>query len=283
MNLTDRQKSEKSHNADGVKTMGQLDREHRQVMDAQPTVARCSWCPWTFDGSAAEAREASAYHRSSEHPDKVNGRSPRQLLDAMDVAEGSEAANGNGASGGPRCKVTGCTAPPKATRGRYALLCETHIETVKAANQPSRAPIGEQAATQPDPGGRMTAWSKEEIIAAIQKWAREHGRPPTANEWTKRIIGYPSASTVAKHFGSWAEGIEAAGFPRPVRGGQTSSGQQPPVVWAVKVPGTGLKYRTTDEAYIAADEIEADGDRVADGLRHDGDDAKAEQIGRAHV
>lgn len=193
------------------------------------------------------------------------------------------AAADTGATGGASCKITGCEEMPKATRGRYAYLCSTHIESVKAARQPSRSSIGEQAADEPD-GGRMAAWSKEEIIAAIQRWNAEYGSPPTANEWAKRTVGFPSASTVAKHFGSWASGIEAAGFPRPVRGGHTSNGQQPPVVWRVKVDGTGLKYRTADEAYVAADEIEADGERVADGLRHDGDEVKAEKaVDAAHA
>jgi hypothetical protein len=65
--------SEKSHSLDGTKTMGQINRELQEVHDAQPATARCAWCPWTFEGTAAEARDAFAFHKSSAHPDKVNG------------------------------------------------------------------------------------------------------------------------------------------------------------------------------------------------------------------
>jgi len=62
-------------------------------------------------------------------------------------------------------------------------------------------------------------WTAEKIIHAIQVWAAEHGRPPSAREWVRSIDGrFPSASCVYQHgapFRSWADAIEAAGFPRP--------------------------------------------------------------------
>lgn len=75
-------------------------------------------------------------------------------------------------------------------------------------------------------------WTRERIIAAIQEWEKEHGRPPLATEWavnkTLRGERYPPLSAVYTYkgqkpnknnpFGSWAEAIEAAGFPRPKMG-----------------------------------------------------------------
>lgn len=174
------------------------------------------------------------------------------------------------------CKTAACNGTAESSRGRWARLCPACIEQRKEGRKPSLEPAAVQAAEQPV-GGRMTPWSKEEILATIQRWNVEYGAPPTSNEWTKSIIGYPTCSTVIKWFGSWAEAIEQAGFPRPVRGGQASKGQQPPVVWRVKVPGTGLVYRTPEEAYVAAAEIDEDGERVADGFRHDGNEARAEE------
>jgi hypothetical protein len=145
-------------------------------------------------------------------------------------------------------------------------------------------------------------WTKERIIAALQAWAVEHGRVPTSTDWARVAPDHPTAQTVSKVFGSWAEGVEQAGFERPTRGRRVSRGaaeiaaarpehadepeaeaepepvrQTPPIVWQVKVPDTGLRYRSPAEAYVAADEIEADGERVATNARRSGDDAKAEQ------
>lgn len=67
-------------------------------------------------------------------------------------------------------------------------------------------------------------WTRDTIIAAIQRFARENGRPPLAADWNHagRGAGYPPTSGIYRSrwhpnaiFASWAEAIEAAGFPRP--------------------------------------------------------------------
>jgi hypothetical protein len=67
-------------------------------------------------------------------------------------------------------------------------------------------------------------WTRETVIAAIQRFALEHGRPPISTDWLKsRAAGRdewaPPASVVfgptRQPFRSWADAIEAAGFPRP--------------------------------------------------------------------
>lgn len=137
-------------------------------------------------------------------------------------------------------------------------------------------------------GSPKRTWTRETIIEAIQRWAHEHGAPPASTDWFKRVDDYPSTSMVKRLFdGSWADAVEAAGFPRPHRGGRkprTDGRQNPavvdrqevPVVWKVKVNGTGLRYRTVDEALVAADEIEHDGERVAHEARVDGHEGKAD-------
>jgi hypothetical protein len=124
--------------------------------------------------------------------------------------------------------------------------------------------------------GRAASWTADEVLDAIRRWAVDHGQPPTSDDWTPRVDGYPSAATAARRFGSWAEAVERAGFDRPARGGHTRQPVEPPVR-RVRVRGTGLTYRTPEEAYVAADEIEADGERVADQARFDGNETKAEQ------
>lgn len=67
-------------------------------------------------------------------------------------------------------------------------------------------------------------WTRERVVDAIQRWAREHGTPPLADEWIKSDPerGYPTRTSVyrgthrsSSPFDSWADAIEAAGFPRP--------------------------------------------------------------------
>ena len=54
-------------------------------------------------------------------------------------------------------------------------------------------------------------WTKEEIIQKIQEWQAEHGLPPAKTDWQKNDE-WPSHGSVAYHFGSWSDGIRAAGF-----------------------------------------------------------------------
>lgn len=67
-------------------------------------------------------------------------------------------------------------------------------------------------------------WTREAVIEAVQHFAAERGRPPTSSEWNSSDRGdrYPPLPSVYKSswkpdapFDSWADAIEAAGFPRP--------------------------------------------------------------------
>ena len=62
-------------------------------------------------------------------------------------------------------------------------------------------------------------WTKDRVINAIQEWAAIHGKRPSARDWIKRGKTHPAATSVYGHpcapFRSWAEAVEAAGFPRP--------------------------------------------------------------------
>lgn len=64
------------------------------------------------------------------------------------------------------------------------------------------------------PPGKVRLWTREKVIAAIQRFAAEHGRPPRAVDFKSS----PSASTVQGLFGSWTAGLRAAGFePLPAK------------------------------------------------------------------
>lgn len=181
----------------------------------------------------------------------------------------------------------------------------------------------EKGSHRTTPPGPARQWTRELVIEQIRAWAAGHGAPPTSKDWVKAGDDHPTSMTVIGLFGSWANGVEAAGFERPTRGtrrsraavservegvvdpdvtGSAKAGEEdspstgdgravdrlasrptpvrPPrsdtAGW-IKVPGTGLVYRSPAEAYVAADEIEADGERVAAGARDDGNHGKADQ------
>jgi hypothetical protein len=61
-------------------------------------------------------------------------------------------------------------------------------------------------------------WTREEIVLAIQAWAKETGVPPTCRQWSKAGNDTPTAAQVQGLFGSWNEAIAAAGFEPRQRG-----------------------------------------------------------------
>jgi hypothetical protein len=66
-------------------------------------------------------------------------------------------------------------------------------------------------------------WTDETIVYAITLWYRKHSRPPLTRDWEQAGENHPSRQTVVRVFGSWNNGIAAAGFhPRP-RGRQPNS------------------------------------------------------------
>jgi hypothetical protein len=62
------------------------------------------------------------------------------------------------------------------------------------------------------PSTRRYAWSAPDILKALQRWTRRHGRPPRSMEWAHAPPGYPSAGTVRAHFGHFADALHTAGI-----------------------------------------------------------------------
>lgn len=103
----------------------------------------------------------------------------------------------------------------RARRKRYQGHCETCGALTDGSNGRAAAP---RFCAQCAPDAHRV-WTREKLIAKIRQFALEHGRPPHSAEWRgPRSSGYPSSVTVQYVFGSWANGIEAAGFPRPRSG-----------------------------------------------------------------
>lgn len=87
-------------------------------------------------------------------------------------------------------------------------------------------------------GAERKVWTRAALIAAIQDWAVAYGEAPACDDWNptgaRGKLGdeeraarfeaadgrWPHANTVRREFGSWADGLIAAGFePRAPHGG----------------------------------------------------------------
>jgi hypothetical protein len=58
-------------------------------------------------------------------------------------------------------------------------------------------------------------WDRVEVLEAIATFARKHGRPPTYVQWQRGTSEHPAGATVRRLFGSWSEGLIAAGVAEP--------------------------------------------------------------------
>jgi len=79
-----------------------------------------------------------------------------------------------------------------------------------------RTELGLEAQPRREPGQWLPPvnqrWDKEKIVAAIQAFAADRGRPPTSKDWKRTGDGHPDWSAVARHFGSFGAALSAAGY-----------------------------------------------------------------------
>lgn len=68
------------------------------------------------------------------------------------------------------------------------------------------------AGYEPARHGGQVYWTRERIVAALDRWANEHGTPPKAREWMASGPWWPSHRSVLNRFGSWNAAMTAAGF-----------------------------------------------------------------------
>lgn len=67
------------------------------------------------------------------------------------------------------------------------------------------------------PVRERTVWTDERIVGALKDWADANGDAPTQKKW-QAAGRVPSATTIRRHFGSWPDALDAAGFARdPIR------------------------------------------------------------------
>ena len=79
-----------------------------------------------------------------------------------------------------------------------------------AGRGPRRPARRSSRARAPEDGHALAAAARRR--ARCRRWAHEHGRPPTLEEWRRAGTRHPSAATVRRLFGSWNAALVAAGF-----------------------------------------------------------------------
>ena len=70
---------------------------------------------------------------------------------------------------------------------------------------------------------KQDVWSANKIIDSIRRYHAEFGCIPPARDFYAKARDhkgeFPTQKRVDSRFGSWANAVEAAGFPRPSKGG----------------------------------------------------------------
>lgn len=112
----------------------------------------------------------------------------------------------------PHCH-DGKPLDPAILRRQTAHLQPPEVTAAEIAAQEAfrrRAALGRETKRRSDEEHRA------QVVAAIQRFARRHGRPPTAHEMGHsgpvQVPGLASRSLVARLFGSPRHALEAAGF-----------------------------------------------------------------------
>jgi Homing endonuclease associated repeat len=136
------------------------------------------------------------------------------------------------------CPVKLCTWTFVGSEEEAAPWLQAHLKLMHAGSHRNGSALGEAAAvgqsavsgsadriSEPEraatsPSTRKKQWTREAIIAAIQRWHTEHGEPPISTQWQKKQNGSPTVPTVVAMFETWNAAIIAAGFTPRTRGAQ---------------------------------------------------------------
>lgn len=100
--------------------------------------------------------------------------------------------------------------PPSTERWNAATPEHPHASTVRRVFGSWGAALEAAELPRNKTGGLY--WTHRRIIAAIQRWAQEHGAPPTYDGWEKAGPYNPPSRTVAQAFGSWSKALWEAGY-----------------------------------------------------------------------
>lgn len=209
-------------------------------------------------------------------------------MDGLDLLERMDA--GEPLSDDQQTEIAG--AEPEEIEEREP---EADEATVAGADDSASAQADQEPAepsrSSSSNGGGRSKWTREKVIAAIHEVAAKVGHTPSRNEMQDHGYGgVPQKSTTDRLGASWADLVREAGYEPLTRGSGAerrkdsgrdgrapqrnmtaaagaspakADGKQHPRPGWLKVPDTGLAYRTPEEAYVAA--AEACGASMPDG------------------
>lgn len=211
--------AEKAGKPDWIDFRASVGRAERRV-EAGEVVSRCWSCRTELDvvvpvhspRCRTLVRESDGRAALAAMDDGV----PQRELDVQEVAASRDCAT-------PRC------AREADSGSDFCRVCDEGLR-IAAERAGHQTAVPEPKREVETVRTSQRKWPRQAIIEAIRRWALEHGAPPTNDQWVKGALGRPTASTVAKEFGSWSAAIEAAGFDRPVRGGNNRSSVREPKV-----------------------------------------------------
>lgn len=128
-------------------------------------------------------------------------------------------------------------AKQAARRERYRGTCETCGAKTSGCNGRGDAPTHCARCFREGRVNPIIRWDRDEIVAAIKRWHKRYGGPPSAWDWHPAAARrndatdldriemrwesgeWPTVTSVRHYFGRWNDAITAAGFePRKVGG-----------------------------------------------------------------
>lgn len=236
-------------------TVGEQERRHRDVIaDSEMTVG-CTvpGCDWPgFTGSSREATRKSGEHRAAAHPELVTPEWRR---------------------------------PPAGGR----TVSEEEIEAQRAALEDMANGGAEAGEVEGEPQSTSSPHDSASVEIAV---ASDYRQIDADGRWGCKIEGCVGRSSASRGAAAYlcddvhgpakreanrlavTEGLQRK---REAGGGVAPIVQEATATWHIAVPGTGLRYRSPEEAYVAAEEIEHDGERVARETRVAGLEEKADR------
>jgi hypothetical protein len=182
----------------GGKRADEMRADHQEFLDRQPTTTRCSFCPWKYEGPAAEGRLEAERHRRDAHPERAQGgklaaafdarrrrRSPWTKAELGEAFARFEREHGREATDAdiPLCpylpsytsalKVAG-SWPKAVALGRAPVSAPLAPEPAGTQDEPPEAPVAPQRPAGRDPGtvpadplARLRAALHELVDAAL--------------------------------------------------------------------------------------------------------------------
>ncbi|WP_217923746.1 homing endonuclease associated repeat-containing protein [Miltoncostaea oceani] len=210
--------------------------------DTRPASGPASTNGESFEPSAGLTSRASHPHADSGCAIDDVGTTTASAVDgtpAQAPRRGPQAPSGKTAAGG-------ATPPPAPRADRDGRAVREGAATRAAGAAPNRRPTG---------AGRFI-WSRAMVIDAMKAWAAEHGHAPSTGDWSHACPNrtHPSFATTIRVFGTWLEGIRAAGL-EPVAAGRRRRWTRETIIAALKGHQAehGRPPRSAEWSHAAAD------------------------------